>query len=506
MSSLTGKRNLGLPGLRASGRVPLAVVLAGTLMIVVDFFIVNVMLPSIQRGLHASSSELEWVIAGYGLPFAVFLITAGRLGDRFGRRRMFIWGLVVFTLSSLACGVAWDAGTLIAARVIQGVGAALISPNVLSIIGVLYQGADRVKALRSYGLVMGLGAIGGQLLGGVLLSADVAGLAWRACFLVNVPIGVAALVVAPSLVPESRAERPQRPDFGGMALVTLALMLLMLPLVQGRAWGWPAWSFVLLGLAPVAFGVFASHQAWRLWRHRAPLLDPRLFRARAFSAGLSTQVVFWCGQASFFLVLTLYLQDGRGLGALDAGLVFTIMAVAFVAASLRAPALTARLGRSLVALGALLVAAGDAALLAVVWRVGVGGSVALLAPGLLLVGAGQGLCITPLASIVMSGLDPERAGAASGPLSTMQQVGNSLGVAVTGVIFFSVLPHHGFAGAFKASALQLAGLALLVAAVSQLLPGRARGRMRSALGLPLKSGRPGVLRLMQAKEDVDGTS
>jgi EmrB/QacA subfamily drug resistance transporter len=486
--------------------VPLAVVLAGTLMIVVDFFIVNVMLPSIQRGLHASPSELEWVIAGYGLPFAVFLITAGRLGDRFGRRRMFMWGMVVFTLSSVACGVAWSAGSLIAARVVQGVGAALISPNVLSIIGVLYQGPARVRALRSYGLVMGLGAIGGELLGGVLLSADIAGLAWRACFLVNVPIGLAALAVAPGLVPESRADRPQRADIGGMALITLALVLLVLPLVQGRAWGWPPWSLILLGFAPVAFGAFAAHQVARVRRGRAALLDPRLFRARAFSAGLSTQVVFWCGQASFFLVLTLYLQDGRRLSALDAGLVFTIMAVAFVAASLRAPALTAQLGRSLVALGALVLAAGDAVLFLVVSQVGVGGSVGLLAPGLLLVGAGQGLCITPLASIVMSGLDPERAGAASGPLSTMQQVGNSLGVAITGVIFFGVLPHHGFAGAFEASAVELGGFALLVVAVAQLLPGGATGRARSALGLTLRFRRPGALRLMQTNEDVDGTS
>lgn len=459
------------PDQSAIGVRPLIVVLAGTLMIVLDFFIVNVMLPSIQAGLHASSGELEWVIAGYGLPFAVFLITAGRLGDRFGRRRMFMLGIAVFTLASVACAVAWSATSLVAARVLQGVGAALISPNVLSIIGVLYTGRERLRALRSYGLVMGLGAIGGQILGGLLIHADIAGLSWRAAFLVNIPVGIAAWLLSPKVVPESRAERPQRLDIGGMGLISAALVLLVLPLVQGRDLGWPAWSFVSLACAPVALAAFGAYQVRLVRRGREPLLDPRLFRRRAFSAGLATQVTFWCGQASFFLVLTLYLQDGRGLSALQAGLVFTIMAAAFVAASLRAPGLTGRFGRELIAVGALTVVAGDVALLVAVSQIGVGSSVAWLAPGLLLVGAGQGLCITPLAGIVMAGLDPQQAGAASGPLSTMQQVGNSVGVAITGVVFFEVLAHHGFANALMASLAQLGVLALLAAAVSQLIPG-----------------------------------
>ena len=490
---------------RGTGVAPLIVVLGGTLMIVLDFFIVNVMLPSIRAGLHASPGELEWVIAGYGLPFAVLLIPAGRLGDRFGRRRLFMFGVGVFTLASIACGAANTGGVLVAARAAQGVGAALISPNVLSLIGVLYPGPERVRALRSYGLVMGLGAIAGQLIGGLLIHADIFGLGWRACFLVNVPVGVGALSLAPRLLPESRAERPQTLDLGGMALVTAALVLLVLPLVQGRELGWPAWSFVCLGSAPLLVAAFAIHQLGRARRGRAPLLDPRLFGQRAFSAGLLTQLTFWCGQASFFLVLTLYLQDGRGLSALQAGLVFTIMAVAFAAVSWRAPAWTVRLGRGLIGIGALVVAAGDAALLLVVSQVGVGGSVGLLAPGLLLVGVGQALCITPLASIVMSGLDPEQAGAASGPLSTMQQVGNSLGVAITGVVFFGVLAQHDVANAFEASVAQLGGLAQLAAALSRLLPGSSPWRVRAGWRVPRPLGRPGIVRLMQAKEDIDGS-
>lgn len=458
---------------QGAGTAPLAVavVLTGTLMIVVDFFIVNVMLPSMQAGLQASSGELEWVIAGYGLPFAAVLITAGRLGDRFGRRRLFMVGVAVFTVSSLGCGAAPSAGWLVSARVLQGLGAALISPNVLSMIGVLYSGPKRVHALRSYGLVLGLGTIGGQLVGGLLVHAGVAGLGWRACFLINVPVGLGVLLLAPVWVPESRAVRPQGLDLVGMVLVTAALVFVVWPLVQGREHGWPAWSWLSLAVAPAALGAFAVHQKRLVRRGRAPLLDPGLFGQRAVAAGLVTQVMFWCGQASFFLVLTLYLQDGRGLDALQAGWVFTIMAVAFVAASLRAPVWTRRFGRTLVAFGALSVATGDAVLWLVVSQVGVGGPVGLLAPGLLLVGAGQGLCITPLASIVMSGLDPQRAGAVSGSLSTMQQVGNTLGVAVTGMIFFGALTHHGLVEAFEASVAQLGAVALLVVALSRLLPG-----------------------------------
>src|SRR6516165_1213265 len=206
--------------IRTHSQAPLAVVLAGVFMIVLDFFIVNVVLPSMQSGLHASSGEIEWVIASYGITFAGFLITAGRLGDRYGRRRMLMLGMTLFTVSSLTCGVAPGVTTLIAARALQGVGAAMMSPNVLSIIGVTYTGQARVRALRTYALVMGLAAVGGQVIGGILLQADLAGLGWRSCFLINIPVGIAALALAPVLVRESRSEDAQRPDLIGMVLVS----------------------------------------------------------------------------------------------------------------------------------------------------------------------------------------------------------------------------------------------------------------------------------------------
>jgi EmrB/QacA subfamily drug resistance transporter len=449
----------------------LPVLLAGTFVIVLDFFIVNVALPSMQSDLRASPSATEWFIAGYGLTFAAGLITAGRLGDQLGRRRMFSLGVALFTLASVACAAAPSAGALIAARLVQGLAAALISPQVLSIIGVRYTGAERVRALSMYGITMGLGAVGGQILGGLLIQANAAGLGWRAIFLINVPVGLLALALAPRLVPESRAKNPPRLDLVGALLVTLALVALVLPLTEGRQEHWPAWAWISLASAPALLAVFVGYQRRVARDAGSPLLPPGLFRERTFSAGLATQLALWCGQASFFLVLSLYLQQGRGLDALDAGIVFSILASAFVATSLRAPAWTNRYGRRLIVVGALTLALGDLALLASVTVIGTGGPVGILAPGLLLIGAGQGLCITPITATVLSSLDPQRAGAAAGVLSTMQQVGNALGVAVTGVIFFGAL-RSGFAHAFALSLAELAALLVGVAALTRLLPAR----------------------------------
>ena|SRR5215472_237922 len=447
----------------------LPVLMAGTFLIVLDFFVVNVTIPSMQAGLHASSSAVEWVVAGYGLTFAVFLMSAGRLGDRIGRRRAFSGGLAVFVVAYAACGLAPDARVLIGARLAQGVGAALISANVLSIIGVLYTGARRVRAITVYGMVMGVGAVGGQLAGGLLIEANIAGGGWRPIFLLNVPVGLAALALAPGLVPESRAQGAKRIDGVGMALVTLALTALVLPLVEGRQQGWPAWTWVSLGAAAILLCCLAIHQRWLAGRGGAPLLDPALFGTGTLRAGLVTQLSFWCGQAALFLVLALYLQDGRGLDPLRAGLVFAILAAGYLAASLRAPALTLRFGRDLITVGALCLASGDGALLAAVAHQGTGGPVWLLAPGLLLIGAGQGLCITPLTATVLSHTDPQRAGAVSGVLSTMQQLGNALGVAVTGLVFFGALA-GGYADAFARSLMELACLAVAVAALARILP------------------------------------
>jgi EmrB/QacA subfamily drug resistance transporter len=470
-STLVAPPISGFAAARASRWAALPVVLAGTFMVVLDFFIVNVALPSIQHGLHAGGGSIEWIVAGYALTSAVFLIPAARLGDAIGRRRTFSIGLAVFTLASAACGVAGTATQLVLARLVQGVGAAMLMPNVLSIIGATYAGHDRARALGAYGLVMGLAAASGQLIGGVLVQANVAGLGWRSCFLINVPVGVAALMAAPRLLRESRGEQGARQDVTGTLLVTAAVTAVILPLVEGRQHHWPLWTWVSLATAPVIIAVFALHQRRLARRGGAPLLAPSLFRQRSVSAGLLTQLAFWCGQASFFLVLALYLQQGRHMTALQSGLVFTILAVAYVAASAQAPALIERYGRRLLVVGALVLAAGHGLLLAAVSDVGVGGSIIPLIPGLAVIGAGMGLLIVPLTTTIMGGVGSEQAGAVSGALSTMQNVGNSIGVAVTGVIFFGAVG-GGYDHALKLCLAELAALLVAVACLTRLLPAK----------------------------------
>lgn len=459
---------------RAATWAPLAVILCGTFVYVLDFFIVNVALPSIQHSLAASPAAIEWVVAGYGLTSAAFLVTGGRLGDHYGRRKLFCVGIATFTVTSALCAAAPDAGFLVAARLAQGVGAAIMAPNVLSILGTTYTGPTRVKAISVYGMVMGIAAVGGQLLGGLLIAANLAGLGWRVIFWVNVPVGIAALVLARRVVPESRATvngtGPGRLDLRGAALFTAALVAIVLPLLDGRAHGWPAWSWASLAAGPALLAVFALHLRETARRGGQPLLDPAIFAARAFRAGLTCQVLFWCQQAASYLLLALYLQEGRGFSPIKAGGVFAVLAAGYLATSLRAPALTMRFGRRVVATGALVAALGDLLLVLAVLAGG-GGPVAALFPGLFLLGAGQGLCITPLTTTVLSHADASRAGSVSGALSTAQQVGNAIGVAISGVIFYGLLGDgHGYDVAYRWSTAEMAVLLVGVAALTFIIP------------------------------------
>ena len=448
---------------------PLAVVLCGTFVYVLDFFVVNVALPAIQRSLGAGPGAIEWVVAGFGLTSAAFLVCGGRLGDQYGRRRWFCAGLAAFVAASVLCALAPSAGFLVAARLAQGLSAAVMAANTLSIIGTTYAGRDRVTAISVYGIVMGLAASGGQLLGGLLIDANIAGLGWRLIFWVNVPVGLAALAAAPRLVPESRAGQAGRLDLAGAGLLTAALVAVLLPLLDGRQQGWPAWSLACLAAAPVLLAGFAAHLRRTARRGGQPLLDPAVFGVRAFRAGLTVQVLFWCQQAAGYLVLALYLQLGRGLGPLAAGGVFAVLAAGYLLTSFRAPALTMRFGRQVILAGALVAAAGDGLLLAAVAHEGTGGPLLALFPGLLLLGAGQGLCITPLTTTVLAHADGRTAGAVSGALSTAQQVGNAIGVAATGVVFYNLLT-RGYAVAFGWSLAEMGVLLVGVAALSLTLP------------------------------------
>jgi EmrB/QacA subfamily drug resistance transporter len=441
----------------------LAVLMAATFMFVLDFFIVNVAIPSTQRDLHASDGAIQLVVATYAIALAAGLIVGGRLGDLIGRRRALMLGLAVFTAASAVCGEAQTATVLIAGRIAQGLGAALFSPQILAIIGVTYAGEERTKAITLYGLVLGLGAVSGQLIGGLLIHFDILGLSWRSCYLVNLPIGLAALAVGPRAIEESRGAHAKL-DAPGAALVAAALVAIVLPLVEGRAQGWPLWTWLTLAAAVPLLAVFVRTQR----RAAAPLLPPSLFAHRSFSAGLAVSIVFYAGMASFFLVLAIYLQEGRGQDALGSGLTFTPLAAGYLVASIAAP----RLGRRALQLGGLVRAAGLAGLAA---AVELGAPTGALLGILAVDGIGMGLLTAPLVATVLSGMDARDAGAATGVLSTAQQVGNTLGVALVGAVFYGALG-GGFDHAFAAAVMAILGACVAVAALVPLL-GRAATRV-----------------------------
>lgn len=458
--AVTTKDGSGLPGW-----APLAVVLTGTFMTFLDFFVVNVALPSIQRELHAGSAAIQLVVAGYGLTFSVGMITGGRLGDLYGRRRMFTIGLALFTATSAACGLATGPSFLVIARILQGGAGAMMTPQVLAILGTVYAGERRARAFAAYGMTMGIAGVLGQLLGGLIIQADVAGSSWRGIFLINVPVGVAGFVLARRQVPESRGSRSQL-DLAGTALATVGLATVILPLVEGQQYGWPLWTWLCLAAAPVLLGAFVAHQGRRARAGRAPLLDLALFGNRAFGVGSLTALTYALVPPSFFFVLALYLQDGRSLSALVSGAVFSAVGAGFFAAMLLTPPMTARLGRQNLALGAVVTAAGSALLALSASAV----SAAALLPGLAIAGFGMGMVLVPLSATVLRDVAPGQASSASGVLATFQQVGGALGVAVIGVVFFRELPVGSFPHAFAVSAVVLAVLTGLTAALVQLLP------------------------------------
>jgi EmrB/QacA subfamily drug resistance transporter len=445
----------------APGPWTLLVLLTGTFITTLDFFIVNVAIPGLQRDLRAGPATIQFVVAGFGLALAAGLITGGRLGDLYGRRRMFTLGLGLFTLASLACGVAPGAGFLVGARVAQGIAAALLTPQVLGIIGTVYTGAHRARAFNAYGMAMGLGGVFGQLIGGLLIRADIAGLGWRAVFLINVPVGAVAVPAALRVVPEARAAKA-RLDLPGVLLVTTGLVLIVLPLVEGREQGWPLWTWLCLGAAPLVLAAFAGYQ--RRAGERA-LIHPGLFRHRAFGVGAVIALVGQLAVASFFLILAVYLQEGRGLSPLASGLVFLALGAGYFVSSSRAAQVAARLGRQVLALGALTLALGYG-LLALAAGAGVG----RLIPGLVLAGCGMGLVMGPLPATALAGTEPRHAASAAGVISTALQSGGAIGVAVVGAVFYDVLGAGRFTAAFTAGLATAAGCCLAAAALVQLLP------------------------------------
>jgi MFS family permease len=447
----------------------LAVLLLGVALVPIDMFVVNVALASIGRDLAASTAQLEAVVSGYGVALAVVLVIGGRLGDRFGRRRVFLAGMAGFTLASLVCGLAPGIGVLVAARVAQGLAAALILPQVLSIIQAGTTGAARIRAIGWYGGVGSLAMIVGMLLGGLLLGADIAGTGWRPIFLINVPVGVLALVLVPRLLPESRATAPHGVDRAGTALLAVALLALMVPLLEGRTLGWPGWIVALLVAAPVVAVAFALVERRAERAGRPALLPPSILGLPSMRRGLAVVAPFFLGVGGFLFVIALVLQHGMALDPFTAGTTMVPFAIAFGVAALTAPRLGARLGRRVVAIGMVVMLIGLLATAAVVTAGWPHPAPLAVAAGLVVVGFGQAMAAIPMFGVVLSGVPTAHAGVVSGVLATTQQGSLAVGTALFGTLYAAVADAAGPLAAYLAvtagHVIVLAALAPVAAAL-----------------------------------------
>jgi len=446
------------------------VMIVGALMDMIDVTIVNVALPSIRRDLHASATALEWVVSGYMLAFAAALIIAGNLGDKFGRKRLFLSGAALFGLASLAAGLSGSGAELIAARVVQGAAAAAMAPQVLATFRVIFAREERGKAFGIYGAMLGFASAIGLVLGGLLTEANVFGWEWRSVFFVNVPVAVAALIAGARYVPETRDPAARRPNLPGAVLLAGSLVAIVYPLLEGRQLGWPAWVWLLMAAGVSGLVVLGRFEARPSGRSVAPLLRTELFRVPAFAAGMGIQLAFFAGMQGFFLAFALWLQAGEHFSPLKAGLTAVAFSVgSFVAAPFAVP-LAQKAGRRILAGGAALMVAGIGGVALAASHVGLNGSPWPIVPGLVVAGAGLALLIVPLVNVVLAAVPAEVAGGASGLFSTAQQLGGALGVALLGTIFFGYLGAHSFEAALVHTAPYAMGAFALCGVLSLLLP------------------------------------
>lgn len=420
--------------------IALVVVLVAGFMDLLDTTIVNVAIPSIQRDLGAQYAQLEWIVSGYVLAFAAVLVTSGRLGDIHGRRRLFLTGIAGFTLASALCGIAGNPEMLIASRFLQGGAAGLMVPQILSIIHVTFPLRDRGKVFGFFGAVVGSAAVVGPAFGGALIEWNVFDLHWRLIFLVNVPIGIAAIVAARFVVRESESETAAKLDLVGAVLVTAVIAMLIYPLTEGRRFGWPEWVFVMMIGAAALLVVLVCYERRRDRTIGSPLIVPGLFRARAFTIGGGLWLTFWIVLGGFFLVWTLYMQLGLGWSPLRSGLTAGAFALGAAAASaVSVQLLVPRYGRRVLSVGALIDAIGLAGYIRVVGHYGPEIAPWQMLGPLIVAGLGFGLVVAPTVDFVLAGVPENDAGSASGLLNTAQQLGIALGVALAGMFFFAQL-------------------------------------------------------------------
>lgn len=416
------------------------ILLVGAFLPPLDFFIVNVALPSIREDLGASSSTEQLVISSYAALYAVTLTTGGRLGDLYGRGRMFFLGLAGFAAASTLCGFAWSPWALIAGRALQGLTAAVMAPQALASVQAIFPESEKPLALSLYGAVFGLAAVAGQALGGILISLDILGLGWRVIFIVNLPVAILVLLLGIRVLKETRAQDPRKLDLGGMALSMMTLGALIVPLIEGREAGWPLWSWLSLGGVPLLAWLFWRYEAWLAGMGGTPLLDPAAVRAPGLGRALLIALLFYA-ITPFFLLFSVYLQEALHVTALNAGLIFLPFGAGFLVGPLATPFCRRIFGAYVNAIGMGLEVVGFGGL---IWAVlatpaGVAPAPVPLAAILFVVGFGQGVALPTLMRMVIGRVAPALSGMIAGIASSTLQVSAALSVAVIGGVFYEVL-------------------------------------------------------------------
>ncbi len=421
--------------------VALWVILLAFGMDLLDSTIVNIGIPSIQRDLGTSYAAIQWIVAGYQLTFALFLITGGRLGDIFGYRRILIIGMSGFALTSALCGFAVSSEMLVAARLAQGLSAALMVPQTLALMQVMYPTVEerqRVSAL--YGAVAGIATVSGPVIGALLITGNPYGFGWRTIFLINLPFAVVAIGLGLAFLPDRKSPHPLHVDLVGVGLILVAMLMLMFPLIEGRQLDWPQWAFVSMAASLAVFGLFALSQIWKDRRDGSPLVVPHLFRARSFVGGITITLAFYAVVASFFLVLTIFLQIGIGYDVLTAGLTAVPFSLGIgITVAIAPGVLVPRFGRNVLTAGPLIMVVGFGLFMAEIAAFGGDLSPWAIAPVLFVTGTGMGCVVAPIYPFILAQVPVGDAGSASGVINAVGQVGGAVGVAAVGVVFFGLI-------------------------------------------------------------------
>ncbi|MGV2129577.1 MFS transporter [Agrobacterium vitis] len=412
----------------------LVILLVGAFLPPLDFFIVNVALPSIREDLQASASTMQLIISGYATSYAVMLITGGRMGDLYGRRNVFLSGMAAFAAASAVCGLAWSPSVLIAGRVLQGFAAAIMAPQALASINAIFPDHEKSKALSFYALTFGVASMVGLFLGGALIALDIFGLGWRSIFLINLPVIAIAAPLAFFILRETRSEHPSKLDLGGALLIALALFALIAPLIEGREQGWPVWLLLMLATSPLLFLLFWRHERHLEAAGGDPILAPSLLDVPGLRRGLIAALFFYA-LAAFWLVFSVYEQSGLGRTPFGAGLAILPAAVGFVLGPFASERILRVFGRHSAAVGMGLQSVGLFATAALISS----GYAQFLFLALFLIGMGQGIALPNLLKSVVQRVDRRQSGLASGLVNSMLQIGGAFAVAIVGGLFFAIL-------------------------------------------------------------------